>query len=161
VNTKAPMADLEQHLFVYGTLMTAAASSRLGKAQRARLQREGQSLGAATIAGRVYDLGRYPALSAPFSAQDRVHGEVFALADPAASLAWLDEYENVTPDEAQREYDRVIRPVLLASGDEIQAWVYVYRGKIPEAHRLADGRWLPPSSSREHAKGVSKRGDPA
>ena len=70
------------HLFVYGTLMSAA-KSRLGRGERARLFREGRSLGAAFARGRLYDLGRYPGMTDPHGPRELVHGEVVRLDDPS------------------------------------------------------------------------------
>jgi gamma-glutamylcyclotransferase (GGCT)/AIG2-like uncharacterized protein YtfP len=134
---------LEPHLFVYGTLMSAAEGVRLGQDMRARLQREAASLGEATMPGRLYDLGRYPGLVASPDAGDAVHGEVFRLSDPANAFTWLDAYENVRPNDPASEYERVVRTVRLATGDEIDAWVYVYRGDVARARHVTDGRWRP------------------
>jgi gamma-glutamylcyclotransferase (GGCT)/AIG2-like uncharacterized protein YtfP len=132
---------MHKHLFVYGTLMTSADGAKLGKPQRARLQREAVSLGAASIRGRLHDLGQYPALVA--SPDDTAHGEVFQIADPDNTFRWLDEYENVVPDRETNEYERVAQPVWLATGDEMTAWVYRYTADLPLTSRLADGRWRP------------------
>jgi gamma-glutamylcyclotransferase (GGCT)/AIG2-like uncharacterized protein YtfP len=134
---------LEPHLFVYGTLMTAAAGAGLGGDMRARLQREAESLGEATMAGRLYDLGRYPGLVEAAGADELVHGEVFRLADPASVFIWLDAYEDVRPDEPASEYARVVRTARLMSGGEVEAWVYLYRGDIARARHVPDGRWRP------------------
>jgi len=123
--------------------MTSAEGAGLGRTLRARLQREAESLGAATMAGRLYDLGRYPGLVEPAQAGDRVHGEVFRLADPADAFVWLDAYEGVTPDDPAREYERAVRMARLASGGEIEAWVYLYRGDLTHARHVTDGRWRP------------------
>lgn len=132
---------MQNNLFVYGTLMTSAAGARIGKAQRARLQREATSLGNATISGRLYDLKRYPALVA--SANEIAHGEVFRLANPLSSFLWLDKYEDLVPGRETNEYARVVRPVWLASGEEIAAWVYLYLAEVPSKAHIADGRWIP------------------
>lgn len=132
---------MHKHLFVYGTLMTSAAGAKLGKPQRDRLQREAASLGAASIKGRLHDLGRYPALVA--SPGDTAHGEVFELADPASSFGWLDAYENVVPGRETNAYERVVQSVWLATGEEITAWVYRYTADLPLTSRVADGRWRP------------------
>jgi gamma-glutamylcyclotransferase (GGCT)/AIG2-like uncharacterized protein YtfP len=132
---------MHKHLFVYGTLMTSADGARLGKPQRARLQLEGVSLGEASIRGRLHDLGRYPALVA--SPDDTAHGEVFRLADPASSFRWLDDYENVVPNRQTNEYERVLQPVWLATGEEMTAWVYRHTADLPLMTRVADGRWQP------------------
>ena len=132
---------MQKHLFVYGTLMTAADGWLIGKAQRARLQREATSLGNATINGRLYDLKRYPALVA--SANEVAHGEVFRLANPLSSFLWLDKYEGVVPGRETNEYERVVRPVWLASGEEISAWVYRYLAEVPLKALIPGGRWQP------------------
>jgi gamma-glutamylcyclotransferase (GGCT)/AIG2-like uncharacterized protein YtfP len=134
-----------QYLFAYGTLMSVAEVARMGADQRARLKREGESLGPATIAGRLYDLGPYPALVSPLGGvSGRVYGEVFRLADAGASLAWLDAYEGIVEGAPEKsEYERALRTVRIASGDELAAWVYLYRRSVAEARRLVEGRWRP------------------
>lgn len=129
-------------LFIYGTLMTSAAAAPMGGEQRARLQRESRSLGPASIAGRVVDFGRYPGLIEPTATTDRVHGEVVALADPSASFAWLDLYEMIDPNRTDNEYERVVRPVHLADGRELQASVYLYRADVSKGRVVESGRWL-------------------
>jgi gamma-glutamylcyclotransferase (GGCT)/AIG2-like uncharacterized protein YtfP len=129
------------HLFVYGTLMSAATGP-LGRAERRRLQRQGVSLGPATTTGRLYDLGPYPALVASDDAADVVHGELFALHDAAATLRWLDAYEGIVPGDHDRsEYRRATRQVRLANGAQLTAWMYLYARDPAGARLLSDGRW--------------------
>ncbi len=60
-----------------------------------------------------------------------MHGEVYALNSPAASLKWLDAYEGIVPgNHDQNQYERVERPVRLATGDMVTAWVYLYRKDV-------------------------------
>jgi gamma-glutamylcyclotransferase (GGCT)/AIG2-like uncharacterized protein YtfP len=133
-----PGGDL---LFVYGTLMSSA-SGRLGRAERARLYREGHSLGPASTPGRLYDLGCYPGMTDPLVADERVHGEAVKLANPAATFLWLDAYEEIRPGAAGSEYRRAERPVRLASGIETVAAVYLYAGDLGKARHLPEGRWI-------------------
>lgn len=137
------------HLFVYGTLMSHTATEKARQ-----LMAEAQSLGPATIVGRLYRISWYPGL---VEGAGTVHGEVFQLRDPARSLAWLDAYEGITPASlhapaAQEpasttrsappdEYERVLREVTLASGTPLQAWVYVYRNDVSGCFPVAEGRW--------------------
>jgi gamma-glutamylcyclotransferase (GGCT)/AIG2-like uncharacterized protein YtfP len=124
------------HLFVYGTLLSTA-----GHPMGTRLGREAKLIGQASIAGVLYRLGQYPGLIASADLQKRVHGEVFALNNPEASLTWLDAYEGIVPGDEQNEYQRVERDVQLASGEELAVWVYLYRKK-PQGQPIASGRWL-------------------
>jgi len=130
------------YLFVYGTLMSAGRDD-LGRPMRARLAEAGCSLGAATMRGRLYDLGAYPGLVDGADASDVVHGEVFELDDAAATFAWLDGYESIVPgDPDASEYARLIRSVVLASGGAIDAWVYLYLRSVERGLLRPAGRWL-------------------
>ena len=133
---------MNPHLFVYGTLLSAA-----GHRNGARLQREARLIGEASIAGRLYRIERYPGLVEDSDPQLRVHGEVYALNDPADALQWLDAYEGIVPGTLDRnEYERVERPVRLASGEHVVAWVYLYRKDVARFRLIPDGRWGSASS---------------
>lgn len=138
-----------QYLFVYGTLMRRAAAAPLGRPERARLDAAGDWLGEARIAGCLYDLGRYPVLVAEPGAHEVVHGEVYRLHMPGVAFRWLDHYEGIPPGSTRGlEYERVIKPVHLAGGGTIEAWVYMHSGAVGQARRLADGRWRPRAEHR-------------
>ncbi len=108
-----------------------------------RLRREARLLGEATIQGRLYKISWYPGAVASRDRGERVHGEVYALAHPSRALAWLDRYEGIAPGATRSaEYERVERPVRLASGEEIVAWVYLYRGDVAGLTIVPDGRWV-------------------
>jgi gamma-glutamylcyclotransferase (GGCT)/AIG2-like uncharacterized protein YtfP len=136
------MDETGRHLFVYGTLMSTAAGE-LGRVQRDRLARESRGLGPATMAGaRLYDLGRYPGLVESSHVNDVVHGEVVALLNPQRTLAWLDNYEGVLPgDPCRSDYARLERPVRLACGRELNAWLYVFLKDVGARRAIASGRW--------------------
>ncbi len=125
------------HLFVYGSLM-----SRSGHAMGERLRREARLICEATIGGQLYRISWYPGLVESHDAGEQVHGEVYALQAPARALAWLDAYEGLTPGNADAgDYARVERPVRLATGEEISAWVYLYRKDASKLSRIPQGRW--------------------
>jgi len=137
------MGEICRHLFIYGTLM-AIDTGALGRAQRARLQRESRSLGAATMTrARLYNLGRYPGLVESDAASDIVHGEVVVLANPARSFFWLDAYEGVIRDKPEAsDYARIERTVhLVKGGTELSAWVYVFLKDVAHRRAIASGRW--------------------
>jgi gamma-glutamylcyclotransferase (GGCT)/AIG2-like uncharacterized protein YtfP len=129
---------MNPHLFVYGTLLAAA-----GHPKGERLRREARLLGAASIPGNLYSLGGYPGLVEAADALGRVHGEVYALDSPATSLEWLDAYEGIVAGAySQNDYERVERPVHLATGAAVTAWVYLYRKDTRRLQAIPDGRWL-------------------
>jgi gamma-glutamylcyclotransferase (GGCT)/AIG2-like uncharacterized protein YtfP len=124
------------HIFVYGTLLSSARHP-----MGARLAREARLLGEATIRGRLYSLGRYPGLVESADPADVVHGELYALNGPAATLAWLDAYEGISSNAARNEYERCERVARLASGTNVTAWVYLYRAPVTGRAAIAGGRW--------------------
>jgi gamma-glutamylcyclotransferase (GGCT)/AIG2-like uncharacterized protein YtfP len=130
---------MNPHLFVYGTLLSGA-----GHPKGAQLARDARLVGEAAIRHcRLYSLGRYPGLVEAADAPGLVHGEVFALNSPATSLEWLDAYEGIVPGNLdQNRYERVQRPVDLATGVTIAAWVYLYRGDVQRLRAIPEGRWL-------------------
>src|SRR5262245_43721875 len=129
---------MNPHLFVYGSLL-----SSIGHPSGERLRNEARLLGAASMPGRLYRVGWYPGLVEAAAGDSRVHGEVYALNDPVASLAWLDEYESIEPGkEASNEYVRAERALQLASGQDIAAWVYLYQWDVTGVQLVADGRWV-------------------
>jgi gamma-glutamylcyclotransferase (GGCT)/AIG2-like uncharacterized protein YtfP len=130
---------MNPHLFVYGSLLSA-----IGHPSGERLRSEARLLGPASMPGRLYRVGWYPGLVEAAAGSSRVHGEVYALADPAHSLTWLDEYESIVPGkEASNEYGRAERAVQLASGGNLSAWVYLYQWDATGQALVEDGRWRP------------------
>jgi len=128
---------MNSYLFVYGSLMSTARH-RMG----ARLHREARRVGAATVQGRLYRVSWYPGAVDSTDPTQRVHGEVWALDDPKRALAWLDAYEGIAPGRGESgEYRRLERPVRLATGAEMPAWVYLYQKDVRGLPMISDGRW--------------------
>ncbi|HXF53926.1 MAG TPA: gamma-glutamylcyclotransferase family protein [Hyphomicrobiaceae bacterium] len=130
---------MPEYLFVYGTLMSTAAHP-----MGARLAKEAVNLGPATIAGRLYDFGKWPGLRDCHDTRSIVHGEVYALNDATRSLDWLDAYEGIHPAAPTlTEYVRARRTVQLCDGRELTAWVYLYQWDVRAGRPLPEGRWRP------------------
>ena len=128
---------MNPHLFVYGSLMSTS-----GHAMGARLRTEARLIGAATIQGRLYRVSWYPGVVDSADPGQRVHGEVYALADPVKALAWLDAYEGIVPGEEEAgEYRRLERTVRLAAAGELTAWVYLLQKDVTGLPPVPDGRW--------------------
>lgn len=129
---------MSRFLFVYGTLRRR---SRHPMARR--LAELARHVGAAKIAGRLYDLGRYPGLQEPRSPDDWVQGDVYDLGDQAERvLREMDEYENV---ESPRPafFDRQPATAILDDGSEFAVWVYWFRGEVKDVQRIASGSYEP------------------
>lgn len=131
------MRDL---LFVYGSLISAQAHP-MGE----RLRREADLVGPAHVQGRLYAVSWYPGVALSSVPADRVEGELYRLRAPAASLAWLDEYEGIAPGPTGvaplDEYERITTTVALADGTRHTAWIYHYRKPTGTLRHIPTGRW--------------------
>jgi gamma-glutamylcyclotransferase (GGCT)/AIG2-like uncharacterized protein YtfP len=110
-------------LFAYGTLMH-------GYGLHGVLAPRATAMGAATVRGRLVDLGSYPGL---IDGAGRVHGEIYRLDDPEL-LSVLDRAEG---------YNFVRRRGMatLADGRRVRAWLYHYRGPRERATPIPDGNY--------------------
>jgi gamma-glutamylcyclotransferase (GGCT)/AIG2-like uncharacterized protein YtfP len=127
-------------LFVYGSLL-----ARVHHPMGMRLRREARLVGNATIGGRLYSLGHYPGLVEAADSPYRVRGEVYELKTPASSLKWLDAYEGIVSGKPELSpYERVERPVHLASGEMLTAWVYLYCKSVRSRPEVFGGYWVSP-----------------
>jgi hypothetical protein len=100
-----------------------------------------ESLGSATFAGRLFDLGLYPGAVPDPTGNWQVTGELYRLRRPESVLEALDQYEGCAPHSPQpHEYRRVLQPVQLANLPEgramcpedrtRQAWVYILNAPL-------------------------------
>ena len=124
-------------LFVYGTLR------RTSRHPMARfLEARARFVGAAKLAARLYDLGRYPGITPPRDPGDWVYGDVYDLGDEPTTLAELDRYENAeSPQPAY--FDRQLVDVVVDDGARQTAWAWWFRGAVVEQRRIASGRYEP------------------
>ncbi len=123
-------------LFVYGTL-----KRRSRHPMARRLADSAQHVGAGRIAGRLYNLGRFPGLKEARSPDDWVAGDVYDLGpDTDATLAEMDRYENAE-SPPPTPYERLRETVMLDSGGTLSAWVYWYRGEVREVDFIVTGSY--------------------
>jgi gamma-glutamylcyclotransferase (GGCT)/AIG2-like uncharacterized protein YtfP len=126
------------HCFVYGTLKRGQSNYPLiAAAVRAALP--------ATIRGRLYDVGPFPALA---HGDETVYGELLliaseALADLLVVLDDLEGYDAVDP--VGSFYLREIVVATTADGREHAAYSYFYNRDIAGLHHLPEGAWIGPS----------------
>lgn len=107
------MADTAELLFVYGTLRPILATGA-----PARLVRDLEVVGPATVSGVLLDLGPYPGLVAGIGL---VHGDLVRIDDPAR-LAALDAYEECGGPTPLFRRERTI--ATLPDGTAASVWVY-------------------------------------
>ncbi|MDQ4419233.1 gamma-glutamylcyclotransferase [Sphingobium sp. DEHP117] len=128
-------------LFVYGTLRRGCDNQ-----QAHRLHSESSWLGTGLARGRLYRVDWYPALVADQEA-GWVAGDILRMADPDATLAWLDAYEECGPAFPQpQEYRREPIDIVFA-GAQVRAWAYLYNRPLDGLKPVPDGDWLSGQSS--------------
>lgn len=122
-------------LFVYGTLRHGS-----DHANAARLARESEWLGRATLTGTLYRVSWYPALV--LEGSDTVTGDLLRLHSPAASLPWLDAFEGCAADDpVPHDYRREVARLTTAKG-AASALVYVWNLPVAGLQRITSGDWL-------------------
>ena len=129
---------MSPYLFVYGTLRRAGAHP-----MAQFLTARGRLVGAASAPGRLYDLGAYPGMVDAAEEGECVRGEVYELREPEATLIALDRYEGCGPEDPHPWlYERVLAVVTLDGGEQLNAWLYLYRGSLTGARHIPSGDYL-------------------
>ncbi len=125
-------SDAEPDLvFVYGTL-------RRGGSNAFRMD-GAEFVGPATVRGALYRISWYPGLV--LKDEVRVTGEVYRVGPEL--LRALDEFEGLAAGEIEgSEYRRVRVEALLADEEELEVWVYEWKGAFNDDERMQSGDWL-------------------
>ena len=138
-NSHAPA----RRLFVYGTLR------RGGSNDIARLVPEATFIVEASMRGRLYDLGEYPALVADENA-GWVAGEIYAV--PDSGWPALDALEEiVTPERPAGYYFRIVAKVRIGEASDSSCEVYVANPATLRLDRLIEcNDWMKHAAHRVH-----------
>ncbi|MEG2353639.1 MAG: gamma-glutamylcyclotransferase family protein [Clostridium sp.] len=118
--------DKERKIFVYGSLMEGFFN------HKKYLEGKTLSLEKGTIKGRLYDMPHkgYPAV---LQGDDVIYGELFTIRDFKSNLESMDKMEHYYGlDNPKNEYNRIIVPVTLDSGEIEEAYMYFYTLNDPE-----------------------------
>ena len=127
---------MAEQVFFYGTLRTG-----FNRTTRAGLDDFLKFVGHASISGKLFDLGIYPAAVPATGSQ--VFGEVFEMVDAPKVLAALDRIEGYRPAEPERSlYTRVQVPAAMDDGRTEQVWIYFYNAPLGRASRIASGDYI-------------------
>jgi gamma-glutamylcyclotransferase (GGCT)/AIG2-like uncharacterized protein YtfP len=132
-------------LFTYGTLRPD-----LWPAALRRILPELRCLGTATVRGRLYDLGPYPAAILDAAADERIRGEVLELPPGTSVLSVIDTYEECCPaDAAESLFLRLRCDAEFADGRVLNCWIYVYNRDPGSVPLVPDGDYLRWRGERE------------
>lgn len=131
-----------EYLFVYGTLRRGSDNEMYRLlATHARFLAEGW------FNGRLYQVTWYPGAIPSALPQDKVHGEVYELPEPAHLLPSIDDYEECSEQYPEpREYRREKCSISIDGGEVIEAWVYIYNRDAGNLRRIASGDFFKQSS---------------
>ena len=141
------MASATHHLFVYGTLSPRNAPPEIASTVR-RLR----PVGAATVRGRLYDLGEYPGAILNEKSRSLIRGEVFELPPDRSTLISLDDYEGFEPTKPGSSlFLRRVWPVTMDDGKRLRCWVYIYNGDMKDAQPVRSGRYSRRRTTRRNA----------
>ncbi len=157
----AKLSDPE-YLFVYGTLRKGA-----GHPMNRALEAHATHAGTGRFAGKLYDLGSYPA-AVPCQEGGRVAGELYRLHRPEQILPLLDRYEGCTDmDGSGADYRREARTVEIMrmapfldgkqpggkhlGNDTVQAWIYLYNRPTAGLKVIPGGDYLAVASTYNEA----------
>jgi gamma-glutamylcyclotransferase (GGCT)/AIG2-like uncharacterized protein YtfP len=102
------------HIFVYGTLRKES-----NHPMARRVMAQARHVGQARAAGKLYDMGWYPAAQFDKDASTLIVGDVFALPPSDRLLAEIDAYERGDPN-----YERIPLELSLIGGGRVLAWTY-------------------------------------
>ena len=128
---------MSNYLFLYGTLQPDHAPAEIIRASK-KLRRVCEG----SVRGTLYDLGDYPGAVLDNSAGGSIYGTVFELPNDEDLLTALDQYEDFHPENVQGSlFVRTLHPVMLASGEFLQCWMYVYNRDPVGARRIPSGRY--------------------
>jgi len=113
---------MSEYLFLYGTLLPDDVAGEV-----THIVRLFNQMGSAYVRGRLYDFGDYPGAILDPSSEMSIRGELVALPPNQTLIDELDKYEefdSLNPDASL--FIRKRTKVMLANGESLEAWIYVY-----------------------------------
>ena len=127
---------MSDYLFVYGTL-------RRQLIQNQQLQHHAEFIAEASMRGRLFLLDGYPGAVDSDDFADNVLGELYRIHKPQPLFAILDHYEECSVKFPKpHEYQRLVREVRLANGQQFKAWVYLYNRDVRHLPQIVSGDFL-------------------
>jgi len=128
---------MSEYLFLYGTLLPKDAAGEV-----AHIVRLFNPIASAFVPGRLYDFGDYPGAILDPSSHDTIYGELVALPPNKTLIDKLDEYEEFDPSKPEESlFVRRKTTVMLANGESLEAWIYVYNKDPGDAPIVRGGNY--------------------
>ncbi len=133
----------KDYLFVYGTLRHQAVRTAAGEQAFSQLNQAASFIDAASMSGQLFEVDGYPGVCYKSDADTHVVGDLYHVDDAATLFSTLDAYEECAAQfSAPHEYRHQRVPVILGSGETVQAWVYHYNCSTDLLPVIASGDYL-------------------
>jgi pyruvate carboxylase len=134
---KLPEPDVEEYLFVYGTLRRDC-----GNDLHRLIARNSDYVGMATYQGQMFQVADYPGIIPSDNDKDQVVGELYLLSNTIKLLNVLDEYEEFDPESSEKSLFIREHVTVKLKDKEITSYAYLYNKAIDQKTRIASGDYL-------------------
>jgi gamma-glutamylcyclotransferase (GGCT)/AIG2-like uncharacterized protein YtfP len=132
----------KERIFVYGTL-------RKGFPLHKYLSDKAKFIGAGSIRGLLYDLGKYP--GALPSKEGEVKGELYELENGSTHLIELDRVEGYDPANPEKSlFVRSLTDVKLSDQKSTRAWFYFLPSKPSKGRLISSGDYQRRKKTVQH-----------
>ena len=129
------MAQINPHLFVYGTLLDA--NNNYG----AYLQQHCTLLSPGKFKGWLYDIGEYPGAIANADIEQYVYGNIYLMDEPEKILELIDDYEGFGDDQDQPNLFSRVLIIIETTDGPVECWIYVYNLPVDGLLLIESGRY--------------------
>jgi pyruvate carboxylase len=134
---KLPEPDVEEYLFVYGTLRRDC-----GNDLHRLIARNSDYIGMATFQGQMYHVADYPGIVSSENAADQVVGELYLLSKTIKLLNVLDEYEEFDSEDLTASLFVREKVDVNLKGKVISSYAYLYNRPVNSLKRITSGDFL-------------------
>ena len=134
---KLPEPDVEEYLFVYGTLRRDC-----GNDLHRLIARNSDYVGMATFQGQMFQVAEYPGIVASENAADQVVGELYLLSKTIKLLNVLDEYEEFDAEDLTASLFVRNKVDVNLKGKIINSYAYLYNRPVNSLKRITSGDFL-------------------
>ena len=136
---KLPEPDVEEYIFVYGTLRRDC-----GNDLHRLIARNSDYVGMASYQGQMFQVAEYPGIIPSANPADKVVGELYLLSNTVKLLNVLDEYEEYETDRPEESLFIREQVEVTLKGKKITTYAYIYNRPTDPKTRIASGDYMKP-----------------
>jgi pyruvate carboxylase len=136
---KLPEPDVEEYIFVYGTLRRDC-----GNDLHRLIARNSDYVGMANYQGQMFQVAEYPGIIPSTNPADKVVGELYLLSNTVKLLNVLDEYEEYETDRPEKSLFIREQVEVTLKGKKIKSYAYIYNRPTDPKTRIVSGDYMKP-----------------